>query len=232
MKERQFAELLKDNKDILENRFKDKIEKISLEYSLHRNGIYKTLDVYVECEKSIILIECKKQLKAHDIGQILTYNVMYGDCIDKEVKLCIAYMNCSQGELKLIEDYINMYKLNIILIEYNSQNNTLSITFFNNIKKENKVSNLNYEEKYNTCSELLSDINFFDSYKLLKFRFSGLHSIIFTLSVYCILRLTILNDVFQNLDGIIISQVIILGIIFQIMRKPFVKFITRRLNNE
>jgi len=143
MKERQFAELLKDNKDILENWFNDKIEKILLEYSLHRNGIYKTLDIYVECEKSIVLIECKKQLQAHDIGQILTYNVMYGDCIDKEVKLCIAYMNCSKGELKLIEDYINMYKLNIILIGYDSQTNQLSMKDFNNTEKEIETNNNN-----------------------------------------------------------------------------------------
>lgn len=143
MNERKFAELLKYNVDSLENYFEDVIQKSSLEYSLHRSGIYKTVDMYVECEKSIILIECKKQLKAHDIGQLLTYKVMYGDCIDKEVKLCLAYMNCSKDELKLIRDYIDMYNLNIALIEYKSHTNELSFVNFNKTEKEIKTNSIN-----------------------------------------------------------------------------------------
>ena len=193
MKEKELVNILMTT-NLINLCFKNEsILNMTNEYTLSMNCVYKSLDIFVNCKECVLLIECKQQLKAHDIGQILTYNLMYDQKHNKPVKLVLAYTECRKDELNLIRSYINKYDLGITLIHLYGDEDNYKYNCLHH-KTKTTIDYLNELDK----SEIMSYINFKD---LFRYKYEN---IVITISLLILINfkisiiLSMLNNVFSK----------------------------------
>ena len=95
----------------------DGILTIQKEHKLNN----KFVDLYIETERSHVLIEIKQKLKSYNIGQLLSYMALKEE-LKKDNKITIGillYYSSSKNELKISEKIIkNFIKGNLFLIDF------------------------------------------------------------------------------------------------------------------
>ena len=187
------------------------ILNITNEYTLSMDCVYKSLDIFVNCKKSVLLIECKQQLKAHDIGQLLTYNLMYNQKHNKPVKLVLAYTECRKDELNLIRSYIDKYDLGITLIHLYGDEDNYKYNCLHHKTKTTK-DYLNKLDK----NEIMSNINFKDWFVYKHINIIQNFSLLILLNFKIAIILSMLNNIFR--DYLVFSLYIApLGLIYPLI---------------
>lgn len=172
MNEKAFTIFLKEQTSYFESILKESIKTICNEYTVRKNGLSKQVDLYIETDSKIMLVECKKQLKAHDIGQLLTYNIMFGVDLSKELILCFAYLDTTEYEL--IQDYIEYYNLSIKLLHYDEFKSTISMINIGFNKEIGYIHRLSNTEKTFTSIKLSCYLHFFEFMIVIMHRYFGL----------------------------------------------------------
>ena len=172
MNEKSFSTFLREQTNYFESLLQEQIKIICNEYTVRKNGLSKQIDLYIETDSKIMLIECKRNLIAHDIGQLLTYNIMFGIDTSKELILGLAYLDTK--EYDLIRDYIDYYNLSIKLLHYDNSEGTISIKNIGCNKEIGYIHRLSNTEKILTSITLSQYMHFFEVFIFIATRYFGI----------------------------------------------------------